>query len=75
MEKKITRIMAGAQKCEVCKKPVTRFSILTLASEYTFALMTSAVKSYEMFQLNSGFHKVSTMQVCSPQTNCKFTVY
>lgn len=31
MEKKITRIMAGAQKCEVCKGPVMRFSILTLA--------------------------------------------
>jgi hypothetical protein len=67
--------MAGAQKCDVCKGPVMRFSILTLASEYTFALIIYTVKSYEMFQLNSGFHKVSTMQVCSPQTNCNLIVY
>jgi hypothetical protein len=75
MEKKITRIMAGAQKREACTGSVKRFSTLTLASEYTFALMIHTVESYEMFQLISGFHKVSTTQVRYPQTNSNLMVY
>jgi hypothetical protein len=40
MEKKIITIMANAQ----CRGSVMRFSILTLACEYTFALMIPTVK-------------------------------
>jgi hypothetical protein len=67
--------MAGAQKREACKRSVMRFSTLTLASEYTFALMIPTLESYKMFKLNSGFHKLSTTQVRSPQTISNLIVH
>jgi hypothetical protein len=52
--------MAGAKRRASCRKLFKKFSILPLASEFLFSLLSFVVDNREKFQANSDIHSIST---------------
>jgi hypothetical protein len=64
--------MAGAKRRASCRKLFKKFSILPLASEFLFSLLSFVVDNREKFQTNSHIHSISTRyrhNLHAPNTN------
>jgi hypothetical protein len=59
IQKKILRIMAGAERRASCREMFKKFNILPLVSEFLLSL-SFVVHNIEKFQTNSDIHNIST---------------
>jgi hypothetical protein len=60
LQKKIIRIMVGAQQRTPCRCLFKKFEILAIPCQYIFSLMNFILSNQEHFQTNSTIHSTDT---------------
>ena len=59
LQKKINRIMAGAQPRTCCRSLFKQSETLLLLCQYILSLMTFIIKNHEIFQTNSSIYNIN----------------
>jgi IS1 family transposase len=60
LQKKIIRIMVGAQSRTPCRSLFKKLEILPVPCQYIFSLLSFIVNNQEKFQTNSSVHNINT---------------
>jgi len=60
LQKKIIRIMAGAQPRTSCRSLFKQLEILSVSCQYTLSLMKLIVNNQEIFQTNLAIHNINS---------------
>jgi hypothetical protein len=72
LQKKVVRIMAGAQPTTACRSLFKQLEISPVPCQYIFSLMTFIVSNYEHFQTDLSIHNINTRDkhhLCRPNAN------
>jgi len=60
LQKKIVRLMAGAQPSTSCRSLFKQLEILRVPCQYIHLLLNFIINNHEIFQTNSSIHNINT---------------